>query len=93
MMLSIHSLAAKIGTNPEWLLSNLELSRVRWTKGAHDGELIVEVDAVDYDEWESAIDDFDMKSYGRSGPAANPTNVGAVDAYYSGTSPYPYSYY
>jgi hypothetical protein len=93
VMLSIHSLAAKIGTDPEWLLSNLELSRVRWTKGSHDAELIVEVDAVDYDEWESAIDDFDMKSYGRSGPAANPTNVGAVDAYYAGTSAYPYSYY
>jgi len=42
IMFSIHSLAAKLGSDSAWLLNNLELSRVEWRKGAHEGELIVE---------------------------------------------------
>ena len=46
-MLSIQSLAAGLNPDSRWLLNNAELSRVRWRKGAHDGELIVEVEAVE----------------------------------------------
>jgi len=44
LMFSIRSLSAFLGTDPEWILSNLEMSRIQWTKGARDGELWVEVD-------------------------------------------------
>ncbi|EPQ60343.1 hypothetical protein GLOTRDRAFT_124100 [Gloeophyllum trabeum ATCC 11539] len=43
LMLSIRSLSVSLGTDPDWLLSHLEMSRLHWTKGARDGELIVEV--------------------------------------------------
>lgn len=49
LMLSIRSLAAGLQLDPVWLLSNAELSRVHWRRGAHDGELIVEIDARDDD--------------------------------------------
>jgi len=42
VMLSIHSLAHKLGSDSAWLLNNVELSRVEWRRGAHEGELIVE---------------------------------------------------
>jgi hypothetical protein len=45
-MFSIHSLAAKLGSDSAWLLNNLELSRVKWKKGAHEGELIIERDTT-----------------------------------------------
>ncbi|KAH7913807.1 hypothetical protein BJ138DRAFT_1133859 [Hygrophoropsis aurantiaca] len=41
-MLSIRSLAATCHVDPEFLLNHAELSRVRWIKGAHDGEIWVE---------------------------------------------------
>lgn len=41
-MLSIHSLAAGFGSDPTFLLSNVELSRVNWRRGQTDGEIIVE---------------------------------------------------
>ncbi|KAJ7847540.1 hypothetical protein B0H13DRAFT_83726 [Mycena leptocephala] len=34
VMLSIHSLAAKLGSDSAWLLNNIELSRVPWRRGA-----------------------------------------------------------
>jgi len=43
-MLSLHSLAATHGVSPSWLLSQAELSRVRWTEGTRDGEILVEVE-------------------------------------------------
>ena len=49
LMLSIRSLATGLQLDPVWLLSNAELSRVRWRKGSRDGELIVEVDEHDDD--------------------------------------------
>lgn len=50
VMLSIRSLAANFGSDEAWLLNNVELSRVRWKKGAHDGEIIVDVQPVEGDE-------------------------------------------
>lgn len=47
LMLRLQTLAAGLHLDSRWLLNNAELSRVRWRKGAHDGELIVEVDAVE----------------------------------------------
>ncbi|KAG6916861.1 hypothetical protein DXG01_004842 [Tephrocybe rancida] len=52
VMFSIHSLAHRLGSDSAWLLSNVELSRVGWRKGAHEGELIVESYTV-YDDVES----------------------------------------
>lgn len=43
-MLSLHSLAATHGVAPSWLLNHAELSRVRWTQGSTDGEILVEVE-------------------------------------------------
>ena len=42
-MLSLHSLAATHGVSPSWLLNQAELSRVYWTEGTRDGEILVEV--------------------------------------------------
>ncbi|KAJ3485227.1 hypothetical protein NLI96_g5110 [Meripilus lineatus] len=46
-MLRLQSLAAGLQLDSRWLLNNAELSRVRWRKGSHDGELIVEIDCVE----------------------------------------------
>jgi len=58
VMLSIHSLAAKLGSDSAWLLNNIELSRVPWRQGATEGEIIVDrfgrdPDYDDEDELES----------------------------------------
>jgi len=42
VMLSVHSLAAKLGSDSAWLLNNIELSRVPWRYGSSEGELIVD---------------------------------------------------
>ncbi|KAJ3478286.1 hypothetical protein NLI96_g9867 [Meripilus lineatus] len=47
LMLSIQSLAAGLKVEPTWLLSHAELSRVRWRRGAHEAELIVEIDSAE----------------------------------------------
>ncbi|KAL5492668.1 hypothetical protein ACEPAI_4115 [Sanghuangporus weigelae] len=46
LILSIHSLAADIGSDPTFLLSNIEFSRVVWRKGASANELIVGLEIV-----------------------------------------------
>ncbi|KAI0789441.1 hypothetical protein C8Q75DRAFT_718343 [Abortiporus biennis] len=51
LMFSIQNLAANLHLDATWLLSHAEMSRVRWKKGSHEGELIVEVDSADSDEW------------------------------------------
>jgi hypothetical protein len=54
-MFSIHSLAAKLGSDSAWLLNNIELSRVPWKRGATEGEIIVDRFAradEDYDEYD-----------------------------------------
>lgn len=43
-MLRLHFLAATHGVSPSWLLSQAELSRVRWTEGSRDGEILVGVE-------------------------------------------------
>ncbi|KAJ4470837.1 hypothetical protein J3R30DRAFT_3802887 [Lentinula aciculospora] len=42
IMFSIHSFASHLGTDPGWLLSNVELRRLDWRKGATEGEIIVD---------------------------------------------------
>ncbi|KAG1837491.1 hypothetical protein F4604DRAFT_1842606 [Suillus subluteus] len=46
-MLSIRSLAATHHVDPVWLLNHAELSRVPWRRGASEGEIYVEVDALE----------------------------------------------
>ncbi|KAJ3839244.1 hypothetical protein F5878DRAFT_617015 [Lentinula raphanica] len=62
IMFSIHSLASHLGSDTGWLLSNVELRRVDWRKGATEGELIVECATSgqedDLDDMEST-----MRSY------------------------------
>ena len=45
VMFSIHSLAAKLGSDSAWLLTHAQLTRVEWRMGAHEGEIIIERDA------------------------------------------------
>jgi hypothetical protein len=42
IMLSIHSLAAKLGSENGWLFNHIELSRIGYKNGAREGELIIE---------------------------------------------------
>lgn len=57
-MLSIRSLAAQLSLSidHDMLLSTAELSRVRWRRGRHDRELIVEIDTVEGVEMGSSSD-------------------------------------
>ena len=50
VMFSIHSLAAKLGSDSAWLLTHSQLTRVEWRKGAHEGEIIIERDSYDNDD-------------------------------------------
>lgn len=56
-MLDIRTLAAELSPSMDLdeLLSTAELSRVRWRRGKHDRELIVEVDTVEVDEPEAQL--------------------------------------
>ncbi|KAJ7439977.1 hypothetical protein FB451DRAFT_1059212 [Mycena latifolia] len=56
VMLSIHSLAAKLGSDSAWLLNNIELSRVPWRRGATEGEIIVDRFSVDPDDEEDELE-------------------------------------
>ncbi|EPS97859.1 hypothetical protein FOMPIDRAFT_90073 [Fomitopsis schrenkii] len=61
LMLSIRTLAAEISPSMDLdeLLSTAELNRVRWRRGRHDRELIVEIDTVEgleLDEPEGLLD-------------------------------------
>ncbi|KAJ3934417.1 MAG: hypothetical protein NXY57DRAFT_1036856 [Lentinula lateritia] len=56
IMFSIHSLASHLGSETGWLLSNVELRRTNWRKGATEGELIVECNSYDdHDDRESNL--------------------------------------
>lgn len=61
VMLSIQSLASGLRLDPKWLLSNAELSRVRWRKGSHDGELIVEIESAEAPDQDK---DLELESVG-----------------------------
>ncbi|KAK7063531.1 hypothetical protein R3P38DRAFT_3382404 [Favolaschia claudopus] len=66
VMLSIHSLAAKLGSDSAWLLNNIELSRVPWRPGAKGGEIIVDRyprNPFD-DEEDEDLDDLDSQFSG-----------------------------
>ncbi|KAJ4471715.1 hypothetical protein C8J55DRAFT_520787 [Lentinula edodes] len=66
IMFSIHSLASHLGSETGWLLSNVELRRTNWRKGATEGELIVECNSYDdYDDRESnlQINNGSLRSY------------------------------
>ncbi|PCH43580.1 hypothetical protein WOLCODRAFT_164557 [Wolfiporia cocos MD-104 SS10] len=47
LMFSIRSLAAALDTDADTLLSAAELSRVRWRRGLHPGEIFVDVESVE----------------------------------------------
>ncbi|KAF8215607.1 hypothetical protein K438DRAFT_1798951 [Mycena galopus ATCC 62051] len=63
VMLSIHSLAAKLGSDSAWLLNNIELSRVPWRQGATEGEIIVDRFRRDPDYDEDEYDEPDSPSH------------------------------
>ncbi|THU97409.1 hypothetical protein K435DRAFT_838637 [Dendrothele bispora CBS 962.96] len=50
VMFSIHSLASNLGSSTDWLLSNVELSRVAWRQGKNKNEIIIERNYDHYDE-------------------------------------------
>ena len=79
-MLSIHSLAASLSTDSNWLLNNAELSRVRWRKGAREGELIVEIDRDD-DVEDEPLELYDVKGGAQRArtPVIHQTRVGVYD--------------
>ncbi|GLB43656.1 hypothetical protein LshimejAT787_1401680 [Lyophyllum shimeji] len=78
VMLSIHSLADKLGSDSAWLLSNVELSRVGWRRGAHEGEIIVERHTVYADDdLESDVRSVSTKS--SIGSLLKETRVGVYD--------------
>jgi hypothetical protein len=52
VMLSIHSLAAKLGSESGWFFNNMELNRTKYRMGAHEGELIVERFSLEDNELE-----------------------------------------
>ena len=64
VLFSIHSLAAKLGSDTAWFLSNGELSRAGWRLGAHEGELIIERDTRLSDD-----------AYGLKGGHHSPTDL------------------
>jgi len=59
VMLSIQSLAAKLGFDSAWLLNNLDLSRVRWRYGEREGELVVDIDSA-YENDRSVYDEVEL---------------------------------
>jgi len=44
LILSVQSLASYMGSDPVFLLSNIEMARVHWRHGSNANELVVEVD-------------------------------------------------
>ena len=57
--------------DPKWLLSHAELSRVRWRKGSHDGELIVEVECAEVPSPDVVVE----IGYGRDTPVQGTESV------------------
>ena len=43
LILSINSLASELGSDPSFLLSNVEISRVAWRQGRNKNELFVDL--------------------------------------------------
>jgi len=76
VMLSIHSLAAKLGSDSAWLLNNIELSRVPWRYGATEGELIVDRFALGFGPDTDEDADADEKDSARSVSVLKMSRVG-----------------
>ncbi|KAF5337743.1 hypothetical protein D9758_016035 [Tetrapyrgos nigripes] len=64
IMFSIHSLASNLGSSTEWLLSNVELSRVGWRKGRNENEIIVERRCAGPDDEDYYYDDHSVLDIG-----------------------------
>jgi hypothetical protein len=94
LFLSIKSLGARLTLDPEWILNNIELSRVQARAnarlGATDAELLIEIDAIDSLPDVSGMfgsgSDSGFSSSGRSGSGLRwrdggirSTRVGAMD--------------
>ncbi|KAF8079242.1 hypothetical protein FPV67DRAFT_1663896 [Lyophyllum atratum] len=77
VMLSIHSLAHKLGSDSAWLLNNVELSRVGWRRGTHEGELIIERNTVYADDDQESLSNSISKGSVRS--LLKETRVGVYD--------------
>lgn len=75
VMLSIHSLAAKLGSDSAWLLNNIELSRVPWRQGATEGEIIVDRFGRDPDD-EDEEDAYELDSPSKSVASLKMSRVG-----------------
>ncbi|KZT73380.1 hypothetical protein DAEQUDRAFT_467273 [Daedalea quercina L-15889] len=76
LILSIRSLASQLDIDPETLLSTAELSRIQWRQGAHDGEIIVDINTVEDDPY----DPDGVQNSGRSStPGFYITQVGVYD--------------
>ncbi|KAI0756129.1 hypothetical protein C8Q80DRAFT_1090864 [Daedaleopsis nitida] len=90
LMLSIRSLAARLSVAPDWLLNNTELGRVNWKPGLRDGELIVEIDAIEDDEFElKSVGDESPTSKRPRTPVVHTTRVGVLEhSVYPGTRDY-----
>jgi len=76
VMLSIHSFAAKLGSDSAWLLNNIELSRVPWRYGASEGELIVDRFAQGFGADTDEDADADEKDSARSVSVLKMSRVG-----------------
>jgi len=77
VMLSIHSLAHKLGSDSAWLLNNVELSRVGWRRGTHEGELIIERNTIYADNDQESVSHSISKGSVRS--LLKETRVGVYD--------------
>ena len=56
-----------MGSDPKFLLSNIEISRITWRRGAQGNELVVDVHIEDIDiELEDRVDTSSMKTMGES---------------------------
>ena len=89
-MLGIRSLAANLSVSPDWLLNNTELGRVNWKPGRREGELIVEIEAVEDDLELKSVEDDGSPTYERARtPVIRTTRVGVLDhPVYPGTRDY-----
>lgn len=78
ILFSIHSLAEKLGSDSAWLLTHVQLSRVGWRRGAHEGEIIVERDTTYDDDDLESKDSYPMKA-GSVRSLVTTTRIGVHD--------------
>ncbi|KAF9071991.1 hypothetical protein BDP27DRAFT_447407 [Rhodocollybia butyracea] len=76
IMFSIHSLASNLGSDAGWLLSNVELRRVDWRRGATEGEILVECTNHGYENNHDDLESNDPGTTSRSQSALKMSKVG-----------------